>query len=213
MASDVAEVEGDSPPPVQIDYRDPPPRRKPISFVSATSSSSSRATSTNPKPAISQDYLSLVLPAATASTSVHEEAPNAVETCEICNLPLSSNLKCHQTSTSHQVCLQHTHVPSSIDRSRKGLQYLQAYGFDPDARTGLGSSKSGIVHPVKAVEKKGKEGIGAVPKVVREQKERVKKLGPKEIAKKKGVNRKRDEQLQRMFYSSGELEKYLGPNA
>jgi hypothetical protein len=215
--------EGPPSPPIQIDYRDPAPRLKPISFVAATSSSS-LLPNTKPK-AIGDSYLSLVLAPASPSPIAQEDtvtrpqsAPPTINQpatqCEICHLPLSStDMKRHTTSVAHQVCLQHTHVPSSIDRSRKGLQYLQAYGFDPDARTGLGAGKSGIQHPIKLKEKIGKEGIGMTPKAAKKEKEKVKKLGPKEIKKLEGQQKKRNERLQRMFYTNGDLEKYLGPDA
>jgi len=226
MASDHDDDNEPTSPPVQIDYRDPPPRLNPLSFVAARSPDSfSTPSASTPKAALGDNYLSLVLAApshahahatapALAEKSVEKQANTAVVAtvqCEICHLPLSSasDAKSHATSTAHQVCLQHTHVPSSLDRSRKGLQYLQSYGWDPDSRTGLGASRSGILAPIKPKEKTGKEGIGAVLLTKRQQREKVKKMGPKEIKKVEGQQRKRNDRLQSMFYTNGELEKYL----
>ncbi|RMJ21906.1 G-patch domain protein, partial [Aspergillus sp. HF37] len=90
-------------------------------------------------------------------------------TCEVCNLPIPpasgpppeegegrSNDQVqpqgrrHEASLAHQLCLAHSHPPSHLDRSRPGLRYLSAYGWDPDRRVGLGvPGREGIREPVK----------------------------------------------------------------
>lgn len=143
-------------------------------------------------------------------------------TCEVCQLPIRSSDKSndHQTSLAHQVCLPHSHPPSALDRKRKGISILQAYGWDPDKRLGLGSSGEGILHPVKPKEKRDTIGLGvdtedperSTGKQRRghESKKALTNLDAGKIQRMDVESRKRDERLRQMFYSNDEVEKYLG---
>ncbi len=134
-------------------------KRKRVQFVPSSTPAatvvSSASTSTL---SLGDAYEAIVLsksPTPAADTpSPAEEAE--VKTCDICKLPIGSNSKTvpHEASIAHQLCLEHSHPPSAIDRTRKGLSYLQAHGWDPDSRVGLGATGEGILAPIKAKEKR-----------------------------------------------------------
>lgn len=187
--------------------------------------------------------------------------------CEICNLPLPSTTqdpdamepetetdtdtntntdkearikelqKKHAASLAHQVCLTHSHPPSHLDRTRHGLRYLSAYGWDPDSRLGLGAAgREGIREPIRGRLKVDTVGLGvrdsrdedaAGSGVMgeRKRKERERriresvegrrakvgkqKLNAKEVRKGDVEAKKRGERLQEMFYQKEDLGKYL----
>lgn len=70
--------------------------------------------------------------------------------------------------------LPRTHTPSSIDRSRMGLKYMEKYGFDVDARRGLGATGEGILHPIIPKEKRDNYGLGIKGKEARVGTEKLK---------------------------------------
>ncbi|EKG19224.1 hypothetical protein MPH_03484 [Macrophomina phaseolina MS6] len=204
-------------------------KRKRVKFVPASSPATHQPTSSGS--AISDLYLSIVGGGKNAEpshagsskasgdgepqSSTHgdaaatESAPPspAPENCDICKLPLGEG---HESSLAHQVCLQHSHPPSAIERSRKGLSFLQAQGWDPDSRKGLGKGGEGILYPIKLKEKKDTVGLGMhVPKNGA-PKARVEKLGAKEVRRNEEQGKKRREQLQRMFYMNDDVLRYLG---
>lgn len=153
--------------------------------------------------------------------------------CEICNLPISSEpgsdtntdtstSRPHEASLAHQVCLQHSHPPSHLDRTRAGLRYLSNYGWDPDSRLGLGATgREGILEPLKGRIKRDTAGLGtgldadgdrlrAAPPP---PKKKVEKLNAKQARKGAVEARKRGEKLRKMFFQSDEVLKYLGEDA
>lgn len=152
------------------------------------------------------------------------------QVCEICNLPLTSTLersldgeaskqseslakaRPHEASLAHQVCLTHSHPPSHLDRNRKGLAYLSSYGWDLDARVGLGASGQGIQYPIKTKPKDDKLGIGVVlpEEADRRKKEKVEKLDAGKVRKLHEKDRKKAERLREMFYRNDDVERYLG---
>ncbi|RDL39990.1 uncharacterized protein BP5553_04330 [Venustampulla echinocandica] len=162
--------------------------------------------------------------------------------CDICNLPLSAPLDNNSTSTTrdnlenaensgclnlatskptpheaslaHQVCLEHSHPPSHLDRKRKGLAYLSSYGWDPDSRLGLGASGQGIQYPIKTKPKDDKLGIGVVLPKDGEIKKKVKPetLDAKKMKKLYYKDRRKSERLREMFYRNDDVERYLGTN-
>jgi hypothetical protein len=163
--------------------------------------------------------------------------PLELQVCGICNLPLTispNNLRTftgelsretedalgqgpakprpHEASLAHQVCLAHSHPPSHLDRNRKGLAYLSSYGWDPDARVGLGASGQGIQHPIKTKPKDDKLGIGVVlPKEAdRRKKEKIEKLDAGKVRKLHEKDKKKSERLREMFYRNDDVERYLG---
>lgn len=142
--------------------------------------------------------------------------------CGICMRPLG-DVKTHASSLVHQICLPHTHPPSALDRTRKGIDILQLYGWDPDARRGLGATgREGILHPVKAIEKRDTAGLGLrldedeEARIKRRRKPQkppqteVKKLDAGGVRKMEKEMKKRDEKLRNMFYSNEDVDRYLG---
>lgn len=158
--------------------------------------------------------------------------------CEVCKLPLASsdqanaftpddtmsqsadpqaqppppNPRPHEASLVHQLCLTHSHPPSHLDRNRKGLAYLSSYGWDPDARKGLGAEGQGIQFPIKTKPKDDKLGIGVVLPKPGEimKKEKPQKLDAGRIRKLQERDKRKGEKLRDLFYRSEDVERYLG---
>ncbi|TVY18640.1 hypothetical protein LARI1_G002874 [Lachnellula arida] len=172
--------------------------------------------------------------AAAGSAASPGEVADEGQLCEICNLPFSdlappvsgdepettdilsqrppSKPRPHEASLAHQVCLTHSHPPSHLDRSRKGLAYLSAYGWDPDARLGLGASGQGIQFPIKTKPKDDKMGIGVVLPKPGEimKKEKPKKLDAGKVKKLYEKDKRKTERLREMFYQNEDVDRYLG---
>ncbi|KAK7750489.1 hypothetical protein SLS62_007568 [Diatrype stigma] len=132
--------------------------------------------------------------------------------CEICKLPLdedqavpggTSTLRPHEASLAHQVCLEHSHPPSALDRSRMGMGVLQSQGWDPDSRQGLGAAHQGIQFPLKAKPKRDTMGIGVeVPKdFVPKKKEKTQTYDAKKVRKMVAEDRKRQEKLREQIFA------------
>jgi hypothetical protein len=201
--------------------------RKPIAFVPAregTLNTTDQSTNARPSSSIGDLYLSLVLPGETRNATPASEEGSQL--CEVCKLPLtvgagkkgqdgpdgSSDVRNHhESSLAHQVCLAHSHPPSALDRSRMGLSYLESYGWDPDARAGLGAAQQGIQFPLKPKPKEDTLGLGVqVPKNLPGKQEKPQKLDAGKVRKKAQEDKKRAERIQRQFYSNSDVEKYLG---
>ncbi|PYH77334.1 hypothetical protein BO82DRAFT_386637 [Aspergillus uvarum CBS 121591] len=149
--------------------------------------------------------------------------------CEICNLPLTAssepasetptpigpNARPHEASLAHQLCLTHSHPPSHLDRTRPGLRYLAAYGWDPDSRLGLGApGREGIRAPVKGKVKVDTVGLGVAghnsdDEEAHQKRKRV-KLNAKEVRRGQVDARKRGERLRELFYQDERILRYLG---
>ncbi|KAI9745703.1 MAG: hypothetical protein M1818_001239 [Claussenomyces sp. TS43310] len=220
-------------------------KRKRVHFVPASSTTATAPVASTSHPSaqsVADRYLSLVLPLeASPETPMAAEAgakpsPEATSPalCEICNLPLEdlpnpvasdstpsstfpspSRPRPHASSLAHQVCLPHSQPPSHLDRSRKGLGILAAYGWDPDARRGLGARGQGIPFPIKARPKDDTLGLGVVlpPGLEAELKSRrikVERLDAGKVRKLEEGDRRKRERLQDLFYRSDDLERYLG---
>ncbi|KAK3323921.1 hypothetical protein B0T19DRAFT_217046 [Cercophora scortea] len=182
-------------------------------------------------------YLSMVLPKdnKTTKNAVNVGEPGAV-ICEVCRLPLESEpasagssdvdntttatsktdgKKVHEKSFAHQVCLPHSYPPSALDRSRMGLSYLSQYGWDPDARKGLGAAEQGITFPIKATPKYSNLGVGVhVPKNLpppKEKKERLLDAG--KVRKQARKDKHKAEIIRQQLFGNQDLEKYLGQGA
>lgn len=204
-------------------------KRKEIKFVRASSgdlSSTDQPPQVASGKSISDLYLSLVLPKNRNRSRAESEdiAPPVV--CTVCKLPLSSTPLAsddgsgstskagshHEASLAHQVCLTHSHPPSALDRNRMGLRNLESYGYDPDARQGLGASGEGIQFPLKVKPKDDTLGIGAViPKDFQpKKKEKPQKLDAKKIRKMAQEDRKKTERLHQQIFGRVDLDRYLG---
>lgn len=200
-------------------------KRKRVVFVPASSgnldSVDERKPSEAPK-SVADTYLSIVLPKETENASIGETSAAGLNVCDICNLPVDespgatdtekASRRPHQASIAHQVCMEHSHPPSSLDRSRMGLGVLQAQGWDPDARTGLGALNQGISFPIKGKPKYDTLGLGVkVPKdFAAKKKEKPQLLNAKKVRKMAAEDKKRHEKLRHQFFGNSEVEKYLG---
>lgn len=203
--------------------------RKPVAFVSASASggqlkSIHDAAVSKPKTDVANLYLSMVLPEDTArsksappaASSTTQDPPPAQpdEACTVCKLPLGTDMAGHEQSFAHQVCLPHSQPPSALDRSRMGLAYLSAFGWDPDARKGLGASQQGIQYPIKPKVKEDNLGIGMeVPKGLPPPKKKEQLLDAKKVRKMALEEKKRTARIREQLFGDGRLEKYLGPGA
>lgn len=176
-------------------------------------------------------------PTPLSTSPLYTPTPSESQICEICSLPLSSlpmvatsdsdvdaaipaltelaslpaiKSRPHEASIAHQVCLAHSHPPSHLDRSRKGLAYLSSYGWDPDSRLGLGAKGQGIAFPIKSKPKDDKLGIGVVvPKTGVKRKEKSEKLDAGKVRKAYEKDRRRGEKLREMFYMNDDVERHL----
>ncbi|KEF53413.1 uncharacterized protein A1O9_10388 [Exophiala aquamarina CBS 119918] len=216
-------------------------KRKRIDFVPASTTPSELPTSSSPaKPSrmIGNRYLSIVLPTTIAQEERKESQTRSIEsesefsTCPICSQPVSESTErrnpgltsSHESSIAHQVCLEHSHQPSHLDREHMGVKYMAAYGWDVDGRRGLGARDGGITIPIKVKEKKDTAGLretvdddGEDAVTMKKKKHVVKKvekpivLNARELKRKDIEDRKRMDRLRQSFYGP-DLEQYLGPD-
>lgn len=209
-------------------------KRKRVKFVSSTSNEAAvQSLPTTPSKSASDAYLSIVfgkpvealratsappapdnsiadLDVAQSEATFDNAAP--IARCAICSLPIQSmdTEARHESSIAHQICLEHSHPPSHVDRRRKGLAVLEGQGWDPDSRRGLGTEGAGILHPVKAKENPNRAGLG-VPKQqlpVKVQSEPKLDAGKVRLLEVEG--KKKAEKLRNAFYRSEDVERYLG---
>ncbi|TGJ83147.1 hypothetical protein E0Z10_g5633 [Xylaria hypoxylon] len=200
-------------------------KRKRVIFVPASSGnlkSTEESKPSEPSKSVSDIYLSIVMSKETEEASTDGANTPAPDICNICKLPVNKSSdvadtgkppnRPHQASIAHQVCIAHSHPPSAIDRSRMGLGILQAQGWNPDARTGLGALNQGISFPIKAKPKNNTLGLGVeVPKdIASKKKEKPQMLNAKKIRKMAAEDKKHLEKLRHQFYGNSEVERYLG---
>ncbi len=200
--------------------------RKPIAFVSASAGGQLKSVDDGvvkrPQQDVADIYLSMVLPddvqrsksAPPPSGHITQDGPSQQEICTVCRLPLVTDRGTHAESFAHQVCLPHSQPPSALDRTRMGLAYLSAHGWDPDARQGLGAGQQGIQYPVKAKVKDNNLGIGMeLPKGLPPPKKKEQLLDAKKVRKMALEEKKRATKIRQELFGDGKLEKYLGPGA
>ncbi|KAH7150406.1 hypothetical protein B0J13DRAFT_288376 [Dactylonectria estremocensis] len=185
------------------------PAKDPDAGIKSTIESSK-----TPATTIGDLYASVVLKAAPSALEPKDEptSQDATEICPVCALPATASSRPHEASLAHQVCLTHSHPPSALDRSRMGLRALEAQGWDPDARRGLGREGDGMRYPIKVAAKDDTLGIGAtVPESVRkkERVEKPKKLNRKEMRQLAEKERLRNERLQGEIFGRVDVERYL----
>ncbi|KAL1977387.1 hypothetical protein VTN31DRAFT_246 [Thermomyces dupontii] len=186
--------------------------------------------------------------AAESSPDSKSSTGEGIRICEVCKVPLPSEEEStsateeedddstsstgksrgrarratpHEASLVHQICLEHVHPPSHLDRTRHGMRYLTSYGWDPDSRRGLGASGEGILYPIKAKPKHDTIGLGVDPEEIaamevrrkQREEERAKqrqKLNAKQARQSYAADRKKAERLRELFYRNDDIEKYLG---
>lgn len=190
--------------------------KNPIAFVPAAPAVPSTPSNTIDGQSIAQKYLAIMFP---NGQPIPE--PDTYPLCGICGTPVKeSDHRIHFISSAHQAALPRTPIPSAIDRTRMGLKYMQTYGWDVDARMGLGANGEGMLFPLVPKEKRDKLGLG----VDRKAEERSKRLGNGVGVTRKGevkldagkvqklakAEKRKHEKLQRMFYGNDEVEMYLG---
>jgi hypothetical protein len=188
--------------------------KHPINFVAATPDVPIPARNSVNGRTMAEKYLAIMFPNGQSTPK-----PEAYPLCGICSEPVKeSDHRMHYLSPAHQAALPRAPIPSSIDRTRMGLKYLEMYGFDVDARVGLGASGQGMLFPIVPKEKRDKLGLGVNKKL-----EKTKTggnvggvgvtkggLDAGRVRKLAQMEKKKHENLQRMFYGNDEVEKYLG---
>jgi hypothetical protein len=208
-------------------------KRKRIEFVPAGVSSIESSRLATPPTFTEEKYLSIVFKNGASSrdlsatgTEVSNSSASPLQhqlgakgaICEICRLPVKASddasttpTKPHEASIAHQVCLQHSHPPSHLDRNRQGIKYLSSYGWDPDGRLGLGATGDGIRVPIKAKAKNDTAGLG-IELMERKKgpEKKVELLDAKKLRKKDLEHRRKEDKLQEMFYGNIDIERYLG---
>ncbi len=206
-------------------------KRKRIAFVPSSSQEPTISAPPTLSRSIHDRYLAIVLKKPIkASTSIDESPSTSTEQnaerqqplCPICQLPFSNQATTtttsHESSIAHQVCLTHSHPPSHLDREHVGLKYLSSYGWDPDARLGLGAKGEGIRAPIKAKRKGDTSGLGVDLKDedgAKVQNKKVKevpivRLNAKQVRQQEAEGKRREANLRDAFYGR-DLEEYLGP--
>lgn len=146
----------------------------------------------------------------------HAASAASTPICPTCNITLDNTpdaIRKHEASIPHQVALAHSHPPSSIDRSRMGLSYLSSFGWDPDARRGLGAEGQGIRDPIKVRPKDDTLGLGVVipQEFVDKAKEpKPQKLSIKDLRRREADEKRRGERLHELFYRSDDVLRHLG---
>ncbi|KAL8944594.1 MAG: hypothetical protein Q9211_000519 [Gyalolechia sp. 1 TL-2023] len=207
-------------------------RRKRITFVSSVDDDTEQqSTSRSSNKGVGDRYLAIVLNKNRPQEDSNKEPPGEIfraETvsgpepepaiCDICRLPIAIDnsdardaiRKPHETSLAHQACLKHSHPPSHLDRNRQGLKYLSSYGWDPDARQGLGATGTGIRMPIKAQPKNDTLGLGLPAPSNKVIKQPSKKLDARQTRKGEGQAQKERQRLRNIFYQHDDVEKYLG---
>ncbi|KAK0311369.1 hypothetical protein LTR91_006146 [Friedmanniomyces endolithicus] len=190
-------------------------KRKRIQFVASTNeSATTQSLPTTPRDSASKRYLDIVLKTTDETERLSSGRATCPEqkACEICHRPLlrEDGTVPHETSIAHQICLQHSHPPSHVDRTRKGLAVLEGHGWSPDSRLGLGAEGEGRLHPVKAVRNPARVGIGAKLEKGLKVVKKPTKLDAGKVKLLQLDGKKKAEQLRNSFYRSEEVEKYLG---
>ena len=202
-------------------YTGPRPRREPIVFVKGAGIDGTIAPVPSPtRRSVAESYRNLVLsnsPNVTAgsdtTTVSNLQANQALDIERSASAPPTITRSLQSASIASQLNFQYVKPPSNLDRSRKGFRYLEAQGWDPDKRAGLGVNEEGIAFPIKAVEKKDKAGVG-VPQRTSSARNaeppKVQKMNAKQARRFAQEEKRKHERLQRLFYQDDRIEKYLG---
>ncbi|KAF1833595.1 hypothetical protein BDW02DRAFT_580312 [Decorospora gaudefroyi] len=188
--------------------------KNPVNFVSPAPEVRPPTTSANGK-TMAEKYLAIVFP-----NGRPPPKPDEYPRCDVCGEQLREpDPITHHLSFGHQAALPRPPMPSAIDRTRMGLKYLEKHGFDVDSRVGLGAAGQGMLFPLVPKEKRDKLGLGTDDKEHTKRKSlggasradvREGRLDAGKIRKLAKVEKKRHDELQKMFYGNDEVEKYLG---
>jgi len=103
----------------------------------------------------------------------------------------------------------HTLTPV-VDRTRLGHKILAKHGYDPVNNPGLGARGQGITAPIKLEQNKDKSGIGIRPRLERNtatiNPPAKKTMNAKECRRQYEKDKKRNAQLEKLFYSNSHDE-------
>ena len=207
--------------------------REGIAFVPASQSDSDLPLSNilRPDTNAGDRYLSIVLSKSASQTpdpldhapSTYGDNDTGPGICSVCKQIVDPGTdgvtkNVHESTIAHQVCLEHSHPPSHLDREHVGVRYLSGYGWDPDSRMGLGARQEGIRIPIKAQPKHDTVGlresvdtdsISIKKKAPIKKKEKLIRLDAGAVRKQDLEAKKRAERLRSSFYGP-DLTQYLG---
>lgn len=199
-------------------------QKKYIAFV-PESRSNDRKEATKPNN-LGDKYLSIVLGKEDAPLSLDTTLPpqscgdssQALEnaTCAICGGLVEADESAedapalHDLSVAHQVCLEHSYPPSHLDHRRRGVKYLRAHGWDINGRKGLGANETGRLAPVRARAKHDTVGLGVNVPLKQQHVDKPRLLDAGKIRKMDDADRSKHQKLQRLFYQSDDVSRYLG---
>lgn len=224
-------------------------KRKYIQFVRESSSSSHGGSNSATRP-IRQShtiYESIVLskkkpqqttdsttasnsdtPADVASITTTDDEAKSEFICPVCNLAVGqakdNSVARHEASLAHQVCLEPSHAPVAVDRTRRGFAYLNSYGWEPEERVGLGARGEGRLYAIQPRKKEGREGIGTAtgsdsdefPNTLEKKKKKKPDVAVTEtldaagMQKQERERRRKDRKMQNLFFGNDDVNKYLG---
>jgi hypothetical protein len=181
-------------------------RKNAVKFLPASIPQAETPQQKNPGSILTDFYLSRGL-ISSDKPCEDSDVPDAI-LCEYCKILVDPlKLAEHQSSFQHELNRPHIYPPSAIDRTRKGVAFLQSKGWDPDSRKGLGASGEGILYPIKTKENTAKQGLGAPERPVTLEKQPKadskveKKLNPRQKRRQEEQEKKRrDRQLHDLFY-------------
>lgn len=190
--------------------------KNPVAFVPAAPEVKPTSSNTIDGQSVAQKYLAIMFPNGQPTPNL-----DTYPLCGICGEPVKeADHRIHFLSAAHQAALPRAPIPSAIDRTRMGLKYMQSHGWDVDARMGLGARGEGMLFPLVPKEKRDKLGLGIDKKAEERRRKLVSgasvagkgeiRLDAGKIQKLAKVEKKKHENLQRMFYGNDEVEKYLG---
>ncbi|KAI9665528.1 MAG: hypothetical protein M1831_001670 [Alyxoria varia] len=151
--------------------------------------------------------------------------------CTICHTSMNDTSCPHESTFPHQFSLPHSTPPSALDRRNRGFLYLAAYGWDPDARKGLGAQgREGRLDPVKTRLKEGRQGVGVDVMPVgdkgegsdgdrrygrreREKNEKMREtegMGKGEKRRRESERKRKGERYRELMYGREEVNRFLG---
>lgn len=196
-------------------------KRKRVPFIPASSTPDPTTNASTPSSTASAAERYLFIVGLSREPERSLSAPPALEVkdlepakCDICNQPIQNEERAvpHEASLAHQICLEHSHPPSHIDRQGKGFRMVSAYGWDPDERKGLGASGEGRLYPIQAKEKRDTVGLGVKLKDLKAKgaPKKVEKLNAKQVRKQYQADRKKRQSVQKMFTANDDVLKHLG---
>lgn len=203
-------------------------KRKRVAFVPAAEVDPASSSACKPSN-VGSTYLSIVLGKPTASGDswaalTEDRKRSVISKCSVCGQEMvddaaaatttSTTQTSHESSIAHQICLEHSHPPSHLDRDHVGLRYMRGHGWDPDARVGLGARREGIRVPIKAREKRDTAGLGLTSgkgELKHPVEEKGRSLSARQIREINVKKSQKVEKLRQLIYGE-DLSSYLGPN-